>query len=641
MKLSSWLATIFFIALLFISPSLFAEEKVIQGLSDDELLETISRQSFEFFQRERNPHSGLVKDRAKNFGEGSATAQASIAATGFALTVYPVAVERGWMDYSTAYEITRRTLQFFLKVADQEHGFFYHFLDPETGKRSGRSELSPIDTALFLAGALFAAEYFDKEELHDLAQQIYERVDFAWMLNNGKTLALSWSPETGFNRRRWDHYDESMILYLLAIGSPTYPIPASSWDAIARPVGSYKGYRLIQSPPLFTHQYSHIWIDFRDKHDAYADYFKNSVNASLANRAFAMDESVRFTTYGPNAWGLTASDGPLGYRAYGAPPGWSNHDGTLAPTGCGSSIVFTPEESIACLRHFYEDLGDKIWGRYGFSDAFNLDKQWFDSDVIGIDQGALILMIENYRSGLIWDVMSRNPDLQKAMKDVGFQPGTKEVSWPEPPVYEAVQLPAPLDIDGHLKEWPHAKVLKLDQSFKEFGNIDDDKDLSAEIRLAWDKDGLYFFVKIRDQDLVLKRTGNKIWQDDLFEIYVDPQGDGLLWNNSDDFQIGFRPGEEDSLVETWTWFGHDENPSEQRGVIARSYIDQTGYVIEGGIQWSYLGIKPQAGSEIRIGLAVHDVDRDRTEGKIHWFFRSEEKPLRFVLGKVVLKPSLE
>ncbi len=200
--------------------------------------------------------------------------------------------------------------------------------------------------------------------------KIYDRIDWVWMLNGGETFALEWTPERGFSKLRWDHYNESMLLYLLALGSNTHPIPPSSWKAIHRPVGSYQGIRSIQQPPLFTHQYSHVWIDFRNKHDGMADYFQNSVNATRANRQFCIDQAAVYSTYGPNSWGLTASDGPGGYKAFGAPPGWAEHDGTIAPTGCAGSIVFTPEESIACLRHFYENV-ENLWGDYGFADAFN------------------------------------------------------------------------------------------------------------------------------------------------------------------------------------------------------------------------------------------------------------------------------
>ncbi len=508
----------------------------------------------------------------------------------------------------------------------------------ETGARSKGSELSPIDTALFLAGALFAAEYFNDLHLKDLAKKIYERIDFPWMMNKSDTLAMSWSPEQGFSKYRWDHYNESMILYLLAIGSSTHPIPAESWKAITRPVGSYKGYRLIQMPPLFTHQYSHIWIDFRDKNDGFADYFKNSVNATKANRAFAISEMVHFTSYGPDSWGLTASDGPFGYRAYGAPPGKAEHDGTLAPTACGGSIIFTPKESIACLRHFYEKRGEKIWGIYGFSDAFNLDKQWFSDQVIGIDQGALLLMIENYHSGLIWRVMKGIAEVNEAIKKVGFKPGTKEVPWPDPPTYQAFYIPGGIQVDGYLKDWPSgSETILLDRSSKEHGQIESDEDLRGEIRLAWDETALYFFAKVTDPDVVVRKSGKNIWLDDLVEIFIDPQGDGLFWNQTKDFQIGFRPHEDDDDVETWSWFQGGENPAEGRKVQAKGFVDTRGYSLEGMIRWDYLGVTPEPDSELRLSVAIHDIDRDRSEGKLHWFFRNEEEYLRFVLGKVILR----
>jgi len=251
----SILSALVIVTLFFQSGLSLAADSVESGLSDDALLEKISRKAFDYFVRERHPKTGLVADRAHNFTRGTVKASASIAATGFGLTAYGIGAERGWIDEATAYAMTRQTLQFFLYSAENEHGFFYHFLNMETGKRQRPSELSPIDTALLLAGALFAAEYFEEPAIRDLVDQIYERVDWTWMLHGGQTLSLAWSPEEGFNKRRWDHYDESMIMYLLAVGSPTFPIPASSWQAISRPVGSYGGHRLIQMPPLFTHQY--------------------------------------------------------------------------------------------------------------------------------------------------------------------------------------------------------------------------------------------------------------------------------------------------------------------------------------------------------------------------------------------------
>lgn len=626
----------FMIAISLIAPSLQAAE-VELGLSDEELLDTIQSHTFDFFAIEKNKRTGMVLDRAHNFKAGARKSSSSIAATGFALTAYPVAVERGWLDKSMAYEITRRTLEFFLKSAASERGFFYHFLDPETGERSRRSELSPIDTALLLAGALFAAEYFEDYQISELAQKLYERVEWDWMLNGKDTLALAWSPEQGFNKRHWDHYDESMIMYLLAIGSPTHPIPAESWHAIARPVGSYKGYNVIQMPPLFTHQYSHIWIDFKNKNDGHADYFQNSVNASLANRAFCVDQAAKFSTYGKDAWGLTASDGPFGYRAYGAPPGWAEHDGTLAPTGCGSSIVFTPQESIACLRNYYENYGERLWGLYGFADSFNLDRDWTATDVIGIDQGALFLMIENYRTGFVWDVMKKNVYLKKAMDAVGFKEGTMEVAYPEPHEHKAPYVLGGIKPDGFLRDWPNGEAIVLDKTFKESGTVENDQDISAEIRFAWNEEALYFYAKVKDEDILVRKTGKSLWQDDLLELYIDPQGDGLLWADPNDFQIGVRADEDSDKAETYSWFQGGDDPSQTADVAARGFVDEGEYIVEGAIRWSYLGMQPQDGDVVRISPAIHDIDRDRVHTKLQWFFRSENGAKRFSLGKVKLE----
>jgi len=632
-------------AVLFLLSSMFAphttaaeETAAPEQLSDEALLETIQRASFEFFKQETNRRTGLVPDRAYNSDRGRVNAPASIAATGFGLASYCVAVNRGWVDYASAKELARRTLLFFLSEAPQEHGFFYHFMNPETGARSRNAELSPIDTALFMAGALFAADYYDDADLRQMAVQIYERIDFPWMLNKGKTFALAWSPEQGFSKYRWDHYSESMILYLLAMGSPSHPISAESWKAIHRPAASYKSFRLIQMPPLFTHQYSHIFVDFKDKNDGFADYFQNSVQATLANRRFAIDQSGNYTTYSKDSWGITASDGPYGYKAYGAPPGWATHDGTVAPTGCGGSIVFTPEESIACLRHMYETHYDRLWGRYGFSDAYNLDQDWFADQVIGIDQGPLVLMIENYRSGLIWNVLGQNPYLQDAMDKAGFVKGTMQLPWPEPPVYHVPYRKGGMTVDGFLKDWAGMENLTLDSELRESGTVTDAKDLSAEVRFAWDERSLYFSIKVHDDDFIGKRVDRHIWMDDIVELYVDPDGDGLYWGKSSDYQMGFRPdAQHASEVMSWSWFQKGEDPQAAGHVHAASNLFPGGYVVEGSIPWDYLGKKVLLGSTLNLSVGLHDVDRDRSEAKLLWFLRSEKEFQRFELGRLILK----
>jgi len=630
----------------FLFLSVFSCSALAQGpLAADEetLLNEIEEKAFRFFEEHHNPHNGLVRDSAPNRSNTASNAPASIAATGFALTVYPVAVERGWMNRAVAHALTVRTLEFFLNQAPQHKGFFYHFLNFETGERAGRSELSPIDTALFLSGALFAAEYFDDARIRDLVRKLYERIDFPWMLNKGKTLALAWHPETGFSKHRWDHFDESLLLYVLAIGSPGFPIPAESWKEIFRPVGSYRDYRMIQMPPLFTHQYPHIWLDLRGQNDGFADYFENSVNASRANRAFCIDQSSKFAGYGPDHWGLSASEGPAGYRAYGAPPGWTVfHDGTIAPTACGSSIVFTPEESIACLKDLRHHYADTMWGPYGFSDAMNMSKGWFSPNVLAIDQGPLLLMIENYRTGMIWKFMKQSELIQMALKKIGFRKGTLPLPWPPPPEYHAPYVPEGIQIDGFLKDWPHSGKITLDSMLnKEFGDFDGPKDLGAEIRFAWDKNYLYFVAKVTDDDVVAKKSGKNIWRDDIFELYVDPEGEGLYWSDPRDYQIGFRPGRGEKELAVWSWFQGGEDPSQARQVFAKSYSDEKGYIIEGAIRWDFLGMTPQVGKEVRLSPAVHEIDRQGADGKIVWFFRNEEKYQRFVLGKVFLAQEKE
>ncbi|MFH1723801.1 MAG: glucoamylase family protein [Elusimicrobiota bacterium] len=412
--------------------------------SDKALLDDIQRRAFLFFWENTDPKTGLTRDRAANFEEKETRDIASIAATGFGLMALGVARSRGWITYEQAYERTLITLKGYLGRKNTEHGWSYHFMHLHTGERVGTSEVSSIDTALFLVGAVFAGRYFKGTEVERLAEKIYRRVDFPWMMTDGgktpekRTLSMGWMPEGGFLKDRWHEYSEHMILSLLAMGSPTLPLPPEIWHAWTRRRGSYAGDESIASGPLFTHQYSHMAVDFRGRRDRYADYFENSKAATLANRRFAIDQRKRYRTYGPDSWGLTASDGPDGYRAYGAPPGRAEHDGTVAPTAAGGSIVFTPELSIRALRHFMRKYGDRIWGRYGFSDAFNTDPRWKDRfnapgmwrspDVIGIDQGIMLLMIENLRTGLIWKTIMSSPHIRRGMRAAGLRRTAKRSS---------------------------------------------------------------------------------------------------------------------------------------------------------------------------------------------------------------------
>jgi hypothetical protein len=395
-------------------------------MSDEEIVDMLEEKAFRYFLDNYNHASGLILDRASNFEEIEKDyTVASIAAVGFALTAFPIGEIRSWISREEAYERTLKTLKFFRDEMYNNRGFYYHFIDVRTGERVWNSEVSSIDTALFLAGALFAGAYYAGTEVAEIAEELYRRVDFQWMLTDGgtrpnaQTLNMGWTPERGFLPYRWNSYSELMILYLLAIGSPTHPIPPETWDAWTRPKYTYKGHTAISGDlPLFVHQYSHLWVDFRGLRDRYVDYFENSVQATLINRVFAHDHQGHFKTF-QEFWGLSASDGPNGYQAY-APVLWRT-DGTVCLSAALASIIFTPEIVLTDLRRWLssEHL-PRIWGRYGFVDAFNLDRSWWDTDAIGITQGALLLALENYRSGMIWRYFKGIPYIQEAMRAVGF-----------------------------------------------------------------------------------------------------------------------------------------------------------------------------------------------------------------------------
>lgn len=397
---------------------------------DQAFLDDLEHRSFQYFWEQADPLIGLVADRARIDGtelDENHRNVASTAATGFGLTAVCIAAERNWITRAQARERVRNTLEYFANRAFNTHGWFYHWIDAKTGERRWNSEVSSIDTALLLAGVLTAGQYFhEDQEIRKLATTIYQRVDFRWMLN-GDPLLLShgWRPETGFLKARWDTYSEDTILYLLAIGSPTHPIPAQAWYAIWRDRYRYSGYKYFTTigVPIFMHQYSHAWVDYRGRREVRGDridYFENSVDATLAHRKFCMDLSYEFKEFGPNVWGITASDSAKGYLAWGGPPRDPAFDGTIVPAAAGGSLMFTPQLSLSALRTMREKYGDKIYGRYGFIDAFNPATGWYDKDVIGIDIGVILLSAENARSGNVWNWFMKNPEIPQALTKVGL-----------------------------------------------------------------------------------------------------------------------------------------------------------------------------------------------------------------------------
>lgn len=587
-----------------------------------QFLDIVQQKAFDFFLNEHHPVTGLVKDRAGNFGPDQNTI-ASIAATGFGLSAMVVGAERGWIPKKEAQKYCEKTLRFFLDEMAENHGFYSHFVNWATGKAVKGTEFSSIDTALFVAGALTAAEYFKGTEVEVLANRVYERIDFPWMLNGGKIFSMGWDPvQNKFLSLRWQDYNESFILYLLATGSPTHPIPAASWHHVNKRVGIYGEYVLIYSPPLFTHQYSHLWVDFRDKNDGVADYFENSRVATIVNRLFSLDHRHRFKTYSEHVWGLTASDGPAGYKAYGGGPGASSPDGTVAPTAAAGSIVFTPELSYDALKYMYEAYKDRIWGKYGFTDAFNWDRDWVASEVLGINQGPILLMIENARSELLWKLFMRHPAVVRGMEKIGFRPGTLKPRLPPRPrvVLSSTETKVVLESPRH----------------RELGEISGRADLRGEILLRWDSDFLYLKALVSDESRVARRKRDQIWRDDLLEIFIDPQGDGFRWGNPADIQIGFSPGMTGEAPRSWAW-PRNVDPVQTGAAGLEIYPREGGYEIRSKIAWSFLGITPSPGLSFGLTLALHDLDGDGSEGKLVWYFLPDGKSKSNILGEVRLE----
>ncbi|MGI4829183.1 MAG: glucoamylase family protein [Janthinobacterium lividum] len=392
--------------------------------ASETFLEDMQRRGCLFFMEQADPATGQVQDRAQNQGLNGALDPrklSSIAATGFGLSALCVAHRRGYAPAAQIEKQVARTLAFHANMLHHEHGFFCHFNDIHTGEPIAKVEYSSIDTALLLCGVLTARAYFRTNEaiVRD-ATTIYERVDWPWMLHSGTEFRMGWKTGSGFLDATWNHYCELMMIPLLAMGSPTHAVGPDVWSAWSRPVMDYSGIRYISGKdPLFVHQYSHAWFDFRGKHDAYTDYFQNSVKATEAHRLFCLSLGA---PYSPEYWGVSASDSEQGYHAWGGPPKFGDVNGTVVPCASGGSLAFAPAICLQTLQALKQHFGDQAWGRYGLCDAFHPATGWYDPDALGIDVGIALLMAENLRSGFVWEVFSRNPEVRLAMRRAGFMP---------------------------------------------------------------------------------------------------------------------------------------------------------------------------------------------------------------------------
>jgi len=390
---------------------------------DDQFLEDLERANFAFFWEQASPQTGLVKDRCNVRGSDH-TVVASIAATGFGLTALCIGHKRGYISYSQARGRVLTTLRFLWKKLARHRGFFFHFADMNTGERLWDSEVSSIDTAILFCGVLTCREYFRDYEIRRLAFDIFNRADWSWLAEDTPLLSMGWMPEIGFLPNRWQDYSELMMMYLLGMGAYTHPLPAKTWTSWKRLTFQYDGLRYIGSfAPLFVHQYSQAWFDFRQKRDQYADYFQNSKIATEAHRLFCLALATQFPDYSNGLWGITASDSESGsYVVWGGPPAIGPIDGTVVPSAAGGSLAFLPEATLSVLRNIKTHYGKGAWSKYGFVDAFNPLKNWYDQDVIGIDTGITMLMAENLRTGFVWKTFMKNPEARRGMERAGFKP---------------------------------------------------------------------------------------------------------------------------------------------------------------------------------------------------------------------------
>ncbi len=387
---------------------------------EEQLLEEMEKANFQFFWEQANTQTGLIKDRA-SVNQPDHSIVASIAATGFGLTALCIGERRGYISLADARERVITTLRFLWEKMLNHRGFFYHFANAQTGERIWDSEVSSIDTALLLCGVLTCRQHFKSPQITHLASDIYNRVEWTWLSEDTSLLPHGWSPENGFLPYRWDYYSELMMMYLLGLGSSRYPLPIDAWKAWKRTTFEYEGMRYIGSfAPLFVHQYSQAWFDFRGKQDEYIDYFKNSIIATEVHRRFCLELHGRFADYSEDLWGITASDSEHGYVVWGGPPEIGPIDGTVVPSAAAGSLPFLPRETLRVLKNMRSRYGARAWSKYGFVNAFNPLTNWYDTDVIAIDTGISMLMAENLRTGFVWDTFMKNPEAQHGLERAGF-----------------------------------------------------------------------------------------------------------------------------------------------------------------------------------------------------------------------------
>lgn len=418
---------------------------------EDDFLDDLSRRAFRYFWEQSDPLTGITRGRAHTDGSPYRPERENIGSTGvtgFGITALCIGAERGWVMRDLARQRAKATLSAYAAgPVSNVHGWFYHWLNVKTGERTGatfdtsllrappglhlrqpRSEISTSDSTWLLAGAITAGQYFREDpEIAALASQIYARIDYPWMLNGDPfLLSHGWMPETGFIKFRYDSYCQLACMYLLGIGSPTLPLKPQSWYAWRRNHYTYDGLEYIGTSLLWTFQYSHAWIDFRDRREAcgsHVNWFQNSVTATRAHKAFCLDLAKQFPrSYSENTWGITSSMSDRGYRPWGGPPRRGGIDGTVVPCAPAGSLMLTPEISVPAVNEIRERFGEKIYGRYGFTDAFNPGSGWVSRQLVGLNTGITLLSAENLRTGNVWKWFMSSPAIKRALDLAEIRP---------------------------------------------------------------------------------------------------------------------------------------------------------------------------------------------------------------------------
>ena len=609
-------------------PIVDGEVDKLLTLTDDALLEEISKRTFNYFWEQANPDNGLIKDRSTD------DSASSIAAVGFGLSGIPVAIERGWITKDEGYARTLTTLKTFANGGvEGNRGFYYHFVNMADGHRSGGSELSSIDTALFIAGAVTVEEYFPGTEVATLADRLYRAVDWAWMQGgDGGLVRMGWSPENGFLDARWGAgFDEGLILYVLAIGSPTHPVPTALWDEIARPVRKdFQGrdYIYIAAEPLFIYQYPLAWLDLRDQEDYYANYPNNTARACARNATFSEALAGDYKTYQNGVWGLSASDGPTGYKAYGAAEG--NHDGTVAPYASIACLPFTEDLAWGSLRAMLGQYKSLVWGDYGFVSAINEDELWYSYDYIGIDQGDILLNIENYRTAQVWNLFAKNAQVQSALTKVGFVP--KQADYAVTPAYlqdvrdaeaEARQpvsgtlAATPLAIDGQLSDWAdstwYTVTEKMNIPVGGIAKVDPKtQTLHSRFAIRYDAENLYLAADVSDDTVVSNIAPDDLqnfYRTDSVEFYLDPHNDTGL------FKLAVLPFDTEGNVQAVRHEDARPGPiaTTAPGAEVASSRTDSGYIIEVKLPLTLLGITGQTSTTLGFSHVIHNANDPNAE----------------------------